>query len=185
MIVELFGLPGVGKSTYANQLVKESQYVRIVLNKKSAVLWWCLRALVRSPLLFFRHLAWCLTHNGSRFYIWNFFFVRVAKYSKAATVQGTALLDEGLLQNVLSLPNEKLDEKSINHFLNTIPDAGKVIIVSVAEEERQRRLQQRPYQTWRQKSDATLDYDVIMRHNHEVFLQVVKGRERFSLVDNT
>lgn len=109
----------------------------------------------------------------------------MAKYAKAATIKGTALLDEGPLQNVLSLPNEKLNEKSINHFLSTVPDAGKVSIVTVAEEERQRRLQQRPYQTWRQKSDATLDYDVIMRHNHEVFLQVVKGRERFSLVDNT
>jgi hypothetical protein len=93
-------------------------------------------------------------------------------------------LDEGPIQNLLSFPNKKVDEKSIRQFLSSLPDSGEVILLTVAEEVRQRRLQQRPYVTWRQKQNSIINYDDVMKCNHDLLVSIVSVQERFNLIEN-
>ncbi len=185
MIVELFGLPGVGKSTYARTRAEASEYTQVKFSKKGAVIWWCVVAAIIHPLIFFKHLTWCLMHNAHPFYVWNFFCVRIAKYTKASLATGTVLIDEGLLQNVLSFPSEKMDVAGMRRFLATVPTAHTVIVLTVGDAERQRRVQQRPYQSWRQKRNPAPDYDSIMKHNHDLFVAATSTQQQWSCIDNT
>lgn len=185
MIIELFGLPGVGKSTYARTVASEFGYTTISLRNKRTVMGWCMVAMMRFPAPFFRHLVWCLRHNPRPFYVWNFFCVRIAKYTKASVAAGSVILDEGPLQNILSFPNTKLTEENIQRFLKTIPKAGEVIILTATDAERRQRLRKRPYQSWRQHHDVVVDYDSIMRHNHDLLVAAVSDQPSFRVVDHT
>ena len=105
MIVELVGLPGSGKSTFARTLEGEGKWKRARVSGNIELLWYSKLFCLRHPVSAYHQLCWLIRHRGHRA-LWytkfvNLSLVHNAKYMKARGMQN-ALSDQGHLQNVMS-----------------------------------------------------------------------------------
>ena len=93
MIVELYGLPASGKSTFARSLAARGA-TRIRVRSRAALLWYNLRFFFRSPLRFLRALWWALASGGSpalRYYKLMNLLQYNARWEKARGVLASGL----------------------------------------------------------------------------------------------
>ena len=145
MIVELYGLPGVGKSTLAEALAKHDGIAHVTLTGKWSILSNFLWFFVRFPRTLWRGFCLIRRYDRSRFAFWNFFVVRYATFAAAARRSGkemVAVIDEGPLQNLLSL-SVPGDEESLAELVRNVPVADQYLMLEAKEEVRLMRLEKR------------------------------------------
>ena len=149
MIIELFGLPGSGKSTRARALEQEGKVVRVRINSRTELL-------VRNALFFFQYpvttirLAVYLLKYGGRGTLFrtkviSLFLGHNAKYQKARWMKGVYIIDQGHFQNLLSLFEVPLTEVEMRAYVALLPKPDELWICTVEEGERARRLRERGY----------------------------------------
>jgi len=147
MIVELAGLPGVGKSTIAKALTKNGWEV-IQADSRSELLWYNLLFVLNHPIRFFLLLGYIFSHANS-FSEWYLLFMNSflhvnAKYIKAKKHE-KAIIDQGYTQNIVSFFTKPADTRAINQYLNTVLKPDLVIFLTAPQEIRKKRLRQRGY----------------------------------------
>jgi glycosyltransferase involved in cell wall biosynthesis len=151
MIIELFGLPGAGKSSLARAWEQEGAVRIRALSRGELVAENILYAL-RQPLSCVRQLRWLLASAppAARYTLFmNAFLVHNAKYERARRVsnRGTiALIDQGHFQNVLSIFGTAPTAGELEAYARTLPRPHLLVVLDVAKEERLRRLAQRSWQ---------------------------------------
>lgn len=142
MIVELVGLPGAGKTTYAKELIREG-FVRVDAGTKGEILVLNILFALRFPLTFFRTLVFLLRHLGPRFRwklkVANLFFVHNTKYMKACSLS-RAVIDQGHFQNIMSLFDEPQPRDVILRYVALFPRPDKIVLFDISPKVRAERL---------------------------------------------
>jgi glycosyltransferase involved in cell wall biosynthesis len=146
MIVELFGLPGSGKSTWARTQEQGGIWVRVRIDSRIELLAYALCFVLRHPVSTFWQIVYLVRYAGSP-RLWytkfmNLFVVHNAKYMKASRMR-YALLDQGHLQNLLSLFDTPLPDHVLDGYLSHLPLPDIVVCFDVAHKVREQRLAQR------------------------------------------
>jgi len=138
MVIELFGLPGAGKSTLAKELSERLVVPVVRLSLFSRIFYWKMFAL-RSPKEAFRAVQFLFHHGRNHRYalFMNGCVDRYGRLSKAQKEGG--IVDEGPLQNVLSFPSRTLFEKEMVEIIASLPHPDVLIHVSVDQAMRMNR----------------------------------------------
>jgi dephospho-CoA kinase len=138
MVIELFGLPGGGKSTVAKELsaLLGIPVIRLTLLKR--ILFW-MRALLSSPVQTTSGVRFLFHHGDKNRYslFMNGCLDRYARFSKARATRG--IIDEGPLQNILSFPGRTLFQKEVDSLVASFPHPDVLIHVSADPETRKDR----------------------------------------------
>ena len=146
MIIELFGLPGAGKSTLARSLESSGEVSRVRIGSRSELLLLNLLFFVRHPIRSVLLLSYIIRYTGSLalFYtkFMNLFLEHNAKYEKARKQEGKAVIDQGYFQNLLSLFEHPMSEAVLSRYARLLPKPDELWVCVVSEEQRQRRRQQ-------------------------------------------
>lgn len=143
MIIELYGLPGSGKTTFARRLRERCGYRLVRLHSPRRVLWYFFRSMFIDPKIFWHGLWFVVRHNPHYLDVWNFFCIRYAKYyvARACEKRGEKVIfDEGPLQNLLSIPQGVLSDQHYRQYLDHVPEVDKIIAFDVPQAVRRQRL---------------------------------------------
>jgi trans-aconitate methyltransferase len=145
-VVEVFGLPGSGKTTYAKDL--ESQgYERIKVRTKWELIKYNFIFLFYYPTKFVSGLWYLIIYAGQPrwwyYKLMNLFFQHNAKFIKA---QGfaRAVIDQGHFQNLLSLFDYEQSAIKLKKYAKHLPQPTELVILTLDKGERQKRLNYRP-----------------------------------------
>jgi dephospho-CoA kinase len=148
MIVELIGLSGAGKTSFARAF-SEEQHIPIIevtgrARKVGLILWF----IATRPRVFFSILLVLVVENKKSarlrsHKIRNLFFSTVAREQKARMSSRDCIIDEGLLQFFLSLYERPVNEQDVSRYLARIVDDRKVIILEAEYDVRIKRMKTR------------------------------------------
>jgi deoxyadenosine/deoxycytidine kinase len=133
MVIELFGLPGAGKTTLAHALSQELNLPLVHLSLWSRLLFWKHFFLTNPKKafagvqFFFRHV---LT-GKSRLFLYGC-VDRYARFQKA--MKDSGIVDEGPLQNLLSFPSRVLFQKEADDIVAMLPHPDVLIHVSAPKD---------------------------------------------------
>lgn len=168
MRIELIGLPGSGKSTFAKKLSEDRRYTIVRVRSRTELIWYNIIFFIAHPyrsvrlfLLFFPYLL-----GGKYRYekFVNLFLVANAKYIKAASIE-RAIIDQGHHQILFSLFDEVISEKKFRKIITLIPHTEEAILFDLARSVRERHLEERGYGV---RSGADEAYLVSWEHVREV-----------------
>ena len=192
MIIELVGLPGAGKTTFAKQLCEDKKHTLVRINGRSELLYYNLLFLFAHPYSWCAQLVWLFRHKGKPS-LWytkftNLFLVHNAKYMKARQFR-RAIIDQGHHQNILSLFDEVVDEKIINAYLRILPKPDLLCFLLVDDETRATRLHSRGYDTrdeedesyrraWEEAYTAHFEYLYISRNTLSCLLETITPQDQ-------
>lgn len=141
MIIELYGLPGSGKTTLANAL-EERGVPKVTIQGKSEILRLNLYFFVTYPKAFLCGLIALLRYGGIRWWYYKFmncFLHANATYMKAKR-QGHGVIDQGHKQNVIALFERPMSITTIRAYVNLFPLPDHLVVFSIAEPIRRDRL---------------------------------------------
>jgi glycosyltransferase involved in cell wall biosynthesis len=148
MIVELVGLPGSGKTTFAKRLAERESWKLITISRSYELFLYNALFLLRHPISFARGLWWLCRYRGVR-ELWytkfvNLFLVHNAKYMKAARCP-RAIIDQGHHQNIISLFDTRVADDTIDEYRRILPKPDLLCFFLADEETREKRLAERGY----------------------------------------
>ena len=189
MIVELYGLPGTGKSTIARAIESQGKFKRIKINSKIELLWYNFLFFLKSPFKFFKLLFYIFrnSNNWQIFYykLMNLFLHCNAKYQKVLKYQ-YALIDQGYFQNIISLFEQQVDWEIIQKYLANIVLPDKLFIFQVDDQERQKRLLNRGHGLRQFQDEKIKDIWLkAIQANNLVFLEnLANTKVQFFIITN-
>jgi len=148
MIVELVGLPGGGKSTFAKHLAENGEWKVVHVNGRVEILFYNALFLLWHPMSFVQGLIWFCRYRGLR-ELWytkfvNLFLIHNAKYMKAQRYP-RAIIDQGHHQNIISLFDTRVADGIVNQYRATLPNPDLLCLFLADEATREKRLAQRGY----------------------------------------
>jgi len=148
MILELFGLPAVGKSSLARELAKIENIENVKIRSIPELFLYNFLFFIKNPLRFFVLLNFTLVNLRPKrlayYKFVNTFLQHNAKYEKARKYE-IGVIDQGHSQNFLSLFEHELSDEQIKLYYKILPKSDLLIVVEVSEKERQKRLAGRDY----------------------------------------
>ncbi|MBI1755192.1 AAA family ATPase [Candidatus Azambacteria bacterium] len=146
MIIELFGLPGSGKTTLAKTIEARTDFRVAKVSSISELLLLNLVFLMKHPIRFAVMLWYIIRNSPNRrlFYykFMNLFLHHNAKYQKALRFQN-AILDQGYFQNVLSVFERRLTLKELQRYVRFLVRPDMLVVLSVPQSVAQERVKQR------------------------------------------
>ena len=129
MVIELFGLPGAGKSTLAKELSEALSIPVVRLPLWKRVFFWKKTALFTPSVVF--HAVRFLFHHAKDHRYSLFMNGCVDRYARFQYAQKNGgIVDEGPLQNLLSFPSRTLFTKEMDEILASLPHPDVLIHVS-------------------------------------------------------
>src|SRR3989338_1735816 len=135
MIIELIGLPGAGKTTFAKHLAEGGEWSLVKVGGKSELLFY------NALFLLFRHIG----RRELRYTKFvNLFLVHNAKYMKAGKYP-RAVIDQGHHQNVIALFDERVADGVIDRYAHSLPKPDLLVFFAASDEVRTKRLSGRGY----------------------------------------
>ncbi|MDO8183821.1 MAG: methyltransferase domain-containing protein [bacterium] len=144
-IVEVFGLPGSGKTTYAKELEKQG-YRRIKVRTKWELVKYNLIFFYHYPSKFFVGLFYLVRYLGRPrwwyYKLMNLFFQHNAKLMKAKG-EARAVIDQGHFQNLLSLFDWPVSVAELKNYVKHLPRPDELVILDLLPAERAKRLKER------------------------------------------
>lgn len=155
MIVELAGLPGSGKTTFAKKLSSDTGLSVITLHSKVEIILcaaWFFVCHPHTTVVFLKHILKETKRNNSlrKTLLINSLLIPAAKYSKAERRGG--ILDQGFTQSILSLLPK--DDSLILKLLAVAPQLDLLLLCSVEDDIRQERIEKRKRKT---RQELSLD----------------------------
>ncbi len=181
MIVELVGLPGSGKSTFARALQEGGVWTRVRIKGRIELLSYSTLFCLRHPFSTLNQLCWLIRYRGHRA-LWytkfvNLFLVHNAKYMKASRL-GRAVIDQGHLQNTMSLFDVAVSPEVLLDYVAILPPPDVSIFFDIDSDERARRQKARGYEA---RAHVPLDLRHEWQEASEAHFNFLLGeRSRFS-----
>ncbi|OGY94845.1 MAG: hypothetical protein A2406_04550 [Candidatus Komeilibacteria bacterium RIFOXYC1_FULL_37_11] len=132
MIIELYGLSGSGKSTLARRLVEidSAKFVLADFSNKLERYFYLLLYLINNPVTFTNWLLFLWQNRKLFSYKLHLLFLSMAKLQKAVLIKDKkVLLDEGLLQRVLTIADSEIDNRLLDKLLKHLNKLGHLIIM--------------------------------------------------------
>jgi hypothetical protein len=152
MVIELFGLPGGGKTTLAKELSLASGIPIIRLSLAQRIFEWKIFALRNISQAF--HVVKFLFHHSTKDRYGLFMNGCVDRYGRFAYAKKHGgILDEGPLQNILSFPSRTLFAREMDVVVASLPHPDVVIHVVASDAERSSRQEKRG---WTMRSESWL-----------------------------
>lgn len=142
MTIELFGLPASGKSTIARALAK-SGWPTVRIQSRRELLWYALLHIAAHPLRSFWHAVYIVRYSTSvrtAYLKWSNLFLHALALARKAESMPRAVLDQGPYQNLLSLFDTVPSALEMDRVLSVLPPPDKLMILTLDEEDRTRRL---------------------------------------------
>lgn len=148
MIVELIGLPGSGKTTFAKRLAEDGEWTLVSVGGRSELLFYNVLFLLCHPINFVQCFIWLWRYRGLR-ELWytkfvNLFLVHNAKYVKAQKYP-RAIIDQGHRQNIISLFDTRVANEIIDEYCAILPKPDLLCFFLADPETRSERLVERGY----------------------------------------
>ncbi len=131
MIIELFGLPGSGKSTIIRSLVNNKIGKDIFIRNRFEKAFYLSLFLMRHPIISFFWIKEIILqrHRELTSYKISLLFSTFAKIQKASFSNNTYIIDEGLIQRILSIYETNLTEQKIKSILNYVVISDKILFI--------------------------------------------------------
>jgi len=146
MLIELYGLPGSGKTTLARKMAEEQGYEIIKIRKKWELILYNLFFLFKRPIKFIRlFLSVCRNSGSSKLFYYklmNCFLDYNAKYEKALHFE-KAIMDQGHHLNAFALFDLPISKTEMKKFLSLIPKPDRLLVFDISFEESLRRTKER------------------------------------------
>ena len=171
MSIEFYGPPASGKTTACKALEAQRVAARVRVRGIADALWHYTRFCARRPRAAWFLVGLYLSHRGfSRardFYNWVVY--RCAKWEKSQR-GGAVILDEGLLQNMLSIPRRALTQEEVRRFLSRVPHGDGVVVFALPRDVRRARMRARDE---RERGGASSRADDALERNFSVSCSVL------------
>ena len=177
MLIELYGLPGSGKTTLARKIAKEKGYKIIKIRLKRELFFYNLIFLIKHPYKFFVQLFY-LINNSNNFKIFYFKLMNTfldynAKYQKAKKYKN-AILDQGYFLNVFAVFDEAQTAEKIKKYLNYLLKPDLLIILDIPFSLSQERAKNRGYFARENFSEEyRKKWQQAVENNDELFLNII------------
>ncbi|MBI3573834.1 glycosyltransferase [Candidatus Kaiserbacteria bacterium] len=148
MIVELFGLPGSGKTTLAKSFAEEGA-IAVPAADRAGVINENILFILRHPFRALRLFSFILVHASTQYrflLLANLFFAANAKYMRAHRVSKRgqiAVIDQGHFQTFLSLFDGAPHDSVLKELMHIVLKPDVLLILDVSKGERDRRTTER------------------------------------------
>ncbi|MFH1744874.1 MAG: AAA family ATPase [bacterium] len=178
MIIEIYGLPGSGKTTAAKRIADSCGYEIIKIRKKSELVFYNFLFLIKHPVRFFVLLYYVFRFSSSlkEFYfkLMNTFFDYNAKYQKALKKKN-AILDQNYFTNIFAVFTKPVDAEVLTKYLKYVLCPDKLIIMNIDKDIREKRVMERNYFARDDFGDEyKKEWREAMEKNNKIFFDVVK-----------
>ncbi len=146
MIIELYGLPGTGKTTVAKKIEERIGYKIVAIESRRELAWFNVLFLLKHPIRFFtmaRHII--VNSRGLRMLYYKFmnsFLLNNAKYQKATHFKN-ALIDQGYFQNIISVFETPLRREELERYAKLFLPIDMLLVFSASSSIREQRTEQR------------------------------------------
>jgi deoxyadenosine/deoxycytidine kinase len=183
MIIELYGLPAVGKTTYASKLIKEEKFKDVRIKGKCELLFWNIIFLILHPIRFTYQFYFLVSgfENMATFRLnfLNAFLHRNARGQKARFKKSKSIvLDEGQFQNILSLPKGTISDNQIKFMSKMALKPDSLLVVVADNDIRQKRLLERGYRGRESLGKEYLSkWESVSNANNQRFLELLPTLE--------
>ncbi|QIR40361.1 hypothetical protein HCG51_29050 [Tolypothrix sp. PCC 7910] len=148
MIIELYGLPGTGKSTIATKLeyLLRGRIVRI--ERRKDFICFNLLSFLRHPIKFFNRTVRAFYESGNKSLLY-YKFIKIFLYRNAVVEKAkrypVAIVDEGHLGNILSAFEQPISPEMLIKEIKNLEIPDIVVHFTLPEAERQIRLKNRGF----------------------------------------
>ena len=187
MIIEIFGLPGVGKSSFVRAWIEsDKKYKNIKINNKLQLLFFNLFYFLHYPYKFIISLFFIFKYGGSgRLYyskFMNIFLQYNARFIKAK-LNKLSILDQGHIMSVLSLFEDEVDFSIMKKIYDNINKPDILIILEASNNIRHSRLESRGYGI---RENISKEYGKkflsIMENNYQQYKLLIDNDNRLKKV---
>lgn len=175
MTIELFGMPGSGKTSVAMRLAKEDEWITVYIEKKRELIGYNLFFILRHPYKSIRLFFFVVQNSTTFSMFWykftNLFLHTNANYMKAPCYT-KAVLDQGYMQNLISLFEHQINEEELHSYLRVTFPPDKLFVFDVPFEEMMNRIKGRHYIVREDLGEEVFENRLkIMRSNFDLFLK--------------
>ncbi|MCK5510806.1 AAA family ATPase [Candidatus Parcubacteria bacterium] len=190
MLIELYGLPGSGKTTFAREITKERGYKIIKIRSKRELFFYNLIFLFKYPYKFFVQLFYLAGNSDNLkifyFKLMNTFLDYNAKYQKAKKFEN-AILDQGYFLNVFAIFENKQTCEKMEKYLSYLLKPDLLIILDIPFSVSMERTKNRGYFA---REDFSNEYKIkwqeAMKKNNRIFLNMINSiKINYVKVDET
>ena len=177
MLIELYGLPGSGKTILAKKIAKEKGYKIIKIRSKRELVFYNLIFLIKHPYKFFVQLFFLINNsNNLKFFyfkLMNTFLDYNAKYQKAKKYKN-AILDQGYFLNVFALFDDAISKEKMKKYLSYLLKPNLLIILDISFNESVERAKNRGYFARENFSEEYKNkWQKAIEKNNELFLNII------------
>jgi len=174
MIIELFGLTGAGKSTLARAMAVAGWGEVVKVLTKAELIYYNLLFFLTHPIKFVV-LFFYIVGNSQQpglFYLkfMNTFLLHNAKYQQAKKMK-YAIVDQGFLQNILSVFERELTRQQLKNYLRYLCYPDVLLILEATEEIIASRLAERGYATRaNMPAEYLANWQQVVKKNYDLLL---------------
>jgi len=134
MIIELYGLPGSGKTTLFKRFSSCKDFKLVRIENNLELTFFSLLSFLRHPLIFL-HTFYLITVNSNNWRMFyykfmNVLFHRSAKYMKASFYK-RSVIDECFFQNILSIYEKEITKIDLYKITQLLPKPDTLVVFNV------------------------------------------------------
>lgn len=173
MIIELCGMPGGGKSTLAQRLVVDG-WTRVEIRGLTELVILNFRRMLCGPVTYFQVLSYAWTDASKGNSWWSKYTNLLhyhARYQKALSID-KAILDQGYLQNFISVFEHSATRNEFVRYARLIPKADKYVMFVQPVESSLVRTADRHYEIREREGSAAFVHKLsLMKDNSQLLIE--------------